>query len=211
MRYAYKMQAMISYWRQRWNKNFPFYYVLMAPFHYTEWKNNIPHTAESLPKFWEQQVAAAQIPNTDFIVITDLTDNFKDIHPPYKWIVGNRLANLALSKTYRQNGIAHSHAQYKRKKISGDKITLYFKNGNGLKTRDGKRPDFFEIAGADGQYMPGNAVIKNNALVISNPRIKNPTEVRFGWTEEATPNLINADGLPTVPFRTNGEKWKYKE
>ncbi|RYD96965.1 MAG: sialate O-acetylesterase [Sphingobacteriales bacterium] len=211
MRYAYKMRAMIAYWRKQWNTNLPFYYVLLAPFNYTEWKNNIPHTAESLPKFWEQQVAAAQIPKTDFIVTTDLVDNFKDIHPPYKWIVGNRLANVALSKTYSQTGMAHSYAQYKRKKVSGDKLILYFKNAKGFRTSDGKSPDFFEIAGADGRYLPGDAVIKNNTVVVSNPKINRPTEARFGWTEEATPNLINADGLPTVPFRTNGEKWKFKE
>ncbi|MBL4678502.1 MAG: sialate O-acetylesterase [Mucilaginibacter sp.] len=209
MRYAYKMQAMIDYWRKQWNLQFPFYYVLVAPYHYTDWKN-MPHTPETLPKFWEQQVAAAHIPNTAFINISDLVDNFSDIHPPYKWIVGQRLANKALAETYKRKGLAHLYPQYKGGKVSGNKMIVSFKDAKGLRTRDNKTPDFFELAGLDGNYVPANATIKGNTVILFNAKVPHPTEARFGWTHEATPNLVNADGLPAVPFRTDVKKWTYK-
>ncbi|WP_162276965.1 sialate O-acetylesterase [Mucilaginibacter pedocola] len=209
MRYAYKMQAMVASWRKQFGAQLPFYYTLIAPYIYTEWRNGIPHTIETLPKFWEQQVAAAQIPGTAFVTTTDLVDVITDIHPSYKWVVGRRLANLALSKTYRQKGIPYLEPTYAHKKIEGDKLVLYFKNANGLKTRDGKSPDFFEIAGADGKYLSAQATIKGNTLVLQNADIKAPTEARFAWTQFAMPNLVNGDDLPMVPFRTNAVKWEY--
>ena len=33
--------------------------------------------------------------------------------------------------------------------------------------------------------------------------IDKPVAVRFGWHQEAEPNLANAEGLPASPFRTD--------
>lgn len=210
MRYAYKMQALVEGWRKLWGNQLPFYYVLIAPFKYTEWKNNIPHTTETLPLFWEQQVAASQIPNTGFISVTDLVDNLEDIHPSYKWVVGRRLANLALAKTYRYKGVSYLQPQYAYKKRRGNQLVITFKNARGLKTADGRGPDYFEIAAKDGHFLSADAVIKGRKVILTNPTISQPVDARFGWTEVARPNLINAADLPAVPFRTNGEKWNYK-
>jgi sialate O-acetylesterase len=210
MRYAYKMQAMIEWWRQQWGGQLPFYYILIAPFQYTGWKDNVPRTTETLPNFWEQQIAAGQIPNTGFISVSDLVDNLTDIHPPYKWIVGRRLANLALSKTYKQKDIAYLQPQFDYKKIKDSTLVIYFKNARGLKTIDGKAPDFFTIAGADGKFLPATAIIKGKTIILSNSAIKKPVDARLGWTEGAIPNLANEAGLPAIPFRTNAEIWVYE-
>lgn len=209
MRYAYKMQAMADSWRKLWGANLPLYYVLIAPYTYTDWKN-MPHTPESLPKFLEQQIAAAQIPNTAFISVSDLVDNIQDIHPSYKWKVGRRLANLALAKSYHLKSGPYLYPTYDHEKVTGNQVTIYFKNANGLKTLDGKAPDFFEIAGADGKYLAAEAVIKGNSVVLSNTAISNPVNARFGWTQEARPNLVNEAGLPAIFFRTYAEKWNYQ-
>jgi len=210
MRYACKMQVMIDSWRKLFNANLPFYYTMIAPYVYTEWHNNIPHTIETLPKFWEQQAAAVKIPNTGFVVTTDLVDTITNIHPSYKWIVGERLANLALSKTYGVKGIAYLYPQYDHKKTADNKLVLSFKNAAGLHTADGQSPNFFTIAGADGHFLPARAVIKHNTIILSNPDIKMPVDARFAWTQFAMPNLVNAAGLPAIPFRTNGETWIYQ-
>jgi sialate O-acetylesterase len=34
--------------------------------------------------------------------------------------------------------------------------------------------------------------------------VSRPVAVRFGWNELAEPNLMNKDGLPASPFRTDG-------
>jgi sialate O-acetylesterase len=40
--------------------------------------------------------------NTGMVIITDLVDNIKDIHPKDKVDVANRLANLALAEIYKK-------------------------------------------------------------------------------------------------------------
>ena len=55
----------------------------------------------------EQQVKAMDIPNTGMVVISDLVDDVKDIHPLNKQDVGKRLANWALAETYGISGIAY--------------------------------------------------------------------------------------------------------
>jgi len=212
MRYANKMQALVDSWRKQWgNEKMSFYSVLIAPYYYTKRKDKVPHTTETLPLFWEQQLQSIRIPNTGIITITDLVDDLRNIHPPYKWVVGRRLANLALAKDYGFKNILYSGPVYERMEVKGNEIILHFTNANGLKTTDGKAPDFFTIAGADGQFVDAQAQIAGNTIILSNPTISKPTTARFAWTEVAQPNLVNSAGLPAVPFRTNGLQWTYKK
>ena len=89
-------------------------------------------------------------------------------------------------------------------KVIGNKIEIEFDYcGSGLISRNGKSLDWFSIAGADGKFVPANAFIEGNKVVISSPDVPSPVEARFAWNEMAQPNLFNKEGLPAVPFRTN--------
>jgi sialate O-acetylesterase len=44
---------------------------------------------------------------------------------------------------------------------------------------------------------------------VLSPQIKKPRYVRFAWDEKAQPNLVNSEGLPAVPFRTDEFNEKY--
>jgi sialate O-acetylesterase len=212
MRYANKMQALVSSWRKQWkNDKMPFYSVLIAPFYYTKRKDKLPHTPETLPLFWEQQIQSAKIPNTGFITVTDLVDDLKNIHPSYKWEVGRRLALLPLAKDYGFKSIVYSGPVFQRMQVKGNKLILTFINANGLKTADGQAPTFFTIAGADGNFVDATAEISGNTVVLSAATVSQPTIARFAWTEAARPNLVNGAGLPTVPFRTDGLEWEYRK
>jgi len=212
MRYADKMQALVDGWRRKWNQpKAPFYSVLIAPHYYTRRKDKVPHTPQTEAEFWEQQVQSAKIPNTAFITITDLVDDLPNIHPSYKWEVGRRLALLALAKDYGEKQLTYSGPVYKRLQVKDNKVILQFNNAEDLKTSDGKAPDFFTIAGADGAFVDAQAEISGNTIILSSPTVSNPTTARFAWTEVARPNLINGAGLPAVPFRTDGLKWEYKK
>ncbi|WP_345954828.1 sialate O-acetylesterase [Mucilaginibacter sp. PAMB04168] len=212
MRYADKMQALVDSWRKQWgNAKLPFYSVLIAPYYYTKRKDKLPHTPQTLPAFWEQQVQSAHIPHTAFITVTDLVDNLADIHPPYKWEVGRRLALVALAKDYGVKNITYSGPAYQRMQVKDNKVVLYFTDANGLKTNDGQAPTFFTIAGADGNFVDAQAEISGNTIIVSSPAVTKPTQVRFAWTEIARPNLVNGAGLPAVPFRTDSLVWSYKK
>ena len=62
---------------------------------------------------------------------------------------------------------------------------------------------WFLIAGPDGKFIPAQAEIKGNKVVVMSINIQNPVAVRFAWNESAIPNFYNKGGLPAVPFRTD--------
>ena len=196
LKYYDKMKALIDGWRKIWGYDFPFYFVQIAP-----WSGYGPG---NLPRFWEAQVASLKIPGTGMAVTTDLVENIKDIHPRQKLEVGNRLALWALAKDYGKQGLVYSGPLYKSMKVEGSKIRLSFAHvGGGLKSRDGKPLAEFEIAGADDKFVAAEATIDGATVVVQAKEVIAPTQARFGWRNEANPNLSNAEGLPASPFQSN--------
>ncbi|MFC5282781.1 sialate O-acetylesterase [Pedobacter alpinus] len=202
--YTYKMKALIDGWRKDWGAELPFYYVQIAPFAYTSSEGEVKYNKYDLPEFWEAQAAALKIPNTGMAVITDLFDGGGGIHPGYKWEVGRRLALIALDKTYGQKLIS-SGPVYDKMKIKNNELVLSFKEAKGLRSKEGKPLDFFELAGSDGVYHPAKAKIKGKKIVLTSAEVKNPINARFGWDEVAQPNLVNKANLPASAFRTNNQ------
>lgn len=202
--YTYKMEALINNWRKLWgDKTLPFYYVQIAPYYYTQGKGPVTYTPFTEPELREAQAAALQIPHTGMIITTDLNDDLKNIHPPFKWEIGRRLELQALANTYKQR-IVFSGPVYKSMKINGDKIILEFDHvGAGLVSHDGKPLTDFTIAGADGNFVAATAIIKGNTVEVSATSVTKPVAARFAWSESAQPNFYNKDGLPAAPFRTD--------
>lgn len=195
--YTEKTKALVEGWRKVWNNPDLFYfYVQIAPYQYG---NESPYI---VPEFWEAQTAAQAIPGTGMIVTTDISD-LKDIHPRNKKEVGRRLSLLALNKAYGKKDIVCNGPSFKEMKIEGNKLKIVFDNAEGgLKTRDGKAPDWFEIIDAEkGGFVKADAVIDGNAVVLSSAEVSNPIAVRYGWHKLAEPNLANQAGLPALTFR----------
>ena len=212
LRYADKLRTLIDAWRAAWRQPaLPFYSVQIAPYLYTGRKDPLPHSADELPKLWEAQAAALRIPHTGLVPTTDLVDDVSNIHPAHKREVGERLAALALSEACGRPGPGWEGPAFAKLEISDAKVVVHFNNaGGGLASRDGKPLMDFEIAGADGVFMPAGAVIRGDTVVVSSPQVTAPAAVRFGWSETARPNLMNHAGLPAYPFRSNGRVWRYQ-
>ena len=196
LKYAGKMKALIAGWRNAWGYDFPFYFVQIAP-----WSG---YKTGNLPRLWEAQAASLKIPGTGMVVTTNIVENVNDIHPRDKFDVGNRLALWALAKEYGKKDIVYSGPLYKSMTVEGGKIRLSFAHvGGGLKSRDGKPLAEFEIAGADGKFVPAEAAIDGDTVVVQAKAVALPTQARFGWRNVANPNLSNKEGLPASPFQTN--------
>ena len=202
--YTKKFIHLINSWRSLWNeKDASFYFVQIAPFYYSKSKGKVALDEESLPQFRESQQQALALPHTGMVVTTDLADDLTDIHPTYKWEVGKRLALIALAKNYHKN-LIYSGPTFKKAIIKGDKIEIEFNNaGSGLISNDHQPLNWFTIAGSDEKFIPANATIKGNKVMVSANEIQLPRYVRFAWNETAQPNLFNREGLPAVPFRTD--------
>ncbi len=199
--YQSLLTAMIGAWRQAWQKampvgEFPFYYVQIAPFAGYGQKNIGAFLREA-------QTKSMSYPNTGMVVISDLVDDIKDIHPKNKIDVASRLANWALAETYGKKGIIYKSPMYKSMKAENGKIRIYFDHAeNGLMSNGGAPTEFY-LAGADKNFLPAAAKIEGSAIVVSHKDIKNPVAVRFGFSNAAMPNLFSKAGLPVNLFRTD--------
>jgi sialate O-acetylesterase len=196
--YTEKMKALINGWRAAWGiGDFPFNFVQIAPYQYGGEDPGI------LPRFWAAQQAALAIPNTGMVVTTDISD-INDIHPRNKQEVGRRLALIALKNTYGKSAIVDQGPMFSSAKAESGAMRVVFTNADGLKTRDGKAPDWFELIGEDSEWTRAEAKIDGTSVVVSSPAVKAPVAVRFSWHKNAEPNLANGAGLPAPAFSSGG-------
>lgn len=189
------MEKLISEWRKQFQSDLPFYYVQIAPYS--------GYSGESGTLLREQQVKMLEIPKTGMVVISDLVDDVKDIHPQFKKPVGERLANVALAGTYNKQGIVYQSPLYKSMKVEKNKIRILFDNANpGLQAKGGDLTEFM-IAGEDKKFYPAKARIDKGTVVVTAKEVKKPVAVRFAWGNASIPNLFSKEGLPVPSFRTD--------
>jgi sialate O-acetylesterase len=194
--YQQLFSTMIRSWRTAWQKDFPFYYVQIAPFS--------GYGGISGAFLQEAQTKTLDVPNTGMVVIADLVSDVKDIHPKDKKDVGYRLANLALSETYNKKNLVYQFPMYKNMQVEkGGKVRINFTNADKGFMSKGDTINGFYIAGANKVFMPAIAVIENNSIIVRNKNIKDPVAVRFGFTNPSIPNLFSKEGLPVNLFRTD--------
>lgn len=202
--YAQKQEKLFNAWRSAWgDASLPFYYVQISPLAYSQRKGDIiPKTWLDLPHFWTAQTEGMKQKNTGMVVTTDIPDDMREIHPPYKWIIGERLCRWALNRTYGYKHVECCGPQLKEAVRKGNKIILSFEHADGgLTTNNGKAPDwFYANTQNNGRFRKLNAQIEGSTVILDVPEsIKHPV-IRFGYDEVAQPNLRNKAGLPAIPF-----------
>ncbi|MGB6219443.1 sialate O-acetylesterase [Haloferula sp.] len=197
MQYRWKMEALINGWRSVFeNPDAPFLFVQLAPFNYGD-------QGDQLPQIWAAQCETLEIPHTGMAVINDI-GNPQDIHPNNKSDVGHRLALLALADTYGKKDLVKSGPLFREFSVEDSAIRVRFNHcGSSLKTRDEKSPDSFEIAGADEVFHPAKATIEGDQVVLRSEKVPSPKQVRFAWSQTASPNLVNSAGLPASAFHSH--------
>lgn len=192
------MRTMITSWRKAWGRELPFYYVQIAPYKYGN---------TNAPLLREAQAQTLGLSKTGMVIVSDLTENVKDIHPRQKKGVGERLANLALAETYHKSVPGYKSPQYRSLEIKKDKAIVYFENaaeGLMIKDNDKKaRASEFYIAGEDRNFLPADVKIEGDHVVVSSKDVKNPVAVRFSFSDTGIGNLYSNAGLPVAPFRTD--------
>ena len=188
---------MIDSWRNKWNKEFPFYYVQIAPYKYGN--KNVAALLQ------EQQTKTMSHPKTGMVVITDLIDSVTNIHPSNKMDVGTRLANWALADTYHNEAGNYKSPSFRNMEPDGDKLILHLNNApNGLMAK-GKTIAGFYISGEKESWLPAEAKIVEGTdkIIVWNKNIKRPVHVRFAFGNTIIGNVFSREGLPLTPFRTD--------
>lgn len=47
---------------------------------------------------------------------------------------------------------------------------------------------------------------KNNHVIVQSPEVRQPVAVRYAFSSQASGSLMNKNGLPASPFRTDNLK-----
>lgn len=219
--YRTSFPLLIQDWRKHWQQgDFPFYFCQLA--------NYRPKTDQPGESVWaelrEAQAKTLSVPNTGMAVLID-TGESEDIHPQSKQIAGERLARIALAKTYDRE-VVSSGPVYTSMKVEGSAIRLSFDDlGGGLRAKEvpatydvmrkaGKTAPLvrnsphsqlegFAICGAEKQWVWAEAKIEGDTVLVSSDQVPAPIAVRYAWADNPTCNLYNAAGLPASPFRTD--------
>lgn len=193
--YAKLFPAMIADWRNRWSRgDFPFYFVQIAPYPYGG--NGMQAAA-----LRDAQRKSLRVPHSGMVVTLDIGDT-TNIHPANKEEVGRRLSLWALNKIYGQSDIVYSGPLYNSMQVKGNKAIISFTHTDGGLMTKGGPLNSFEIAGANGQFVPAKARIQDNQVVVQSDEVDHPTAVRYGWRDTAVPHLFNEAGLPASSFST---------
>lgn len=189
---------LIKDWRKQWNSDFPFYFVQLA--NYTD---VIPEPTDApWAELREAQLKTLHLEKTGMAVAIDVGDAI-DIHPKNKQEVGRRLSLIARANTYGED-ITFSGPMYDTYRVEGNTIRILFKHtGKGLRTSDGEILKGFAIAGPDHKFHWADAEIVANEVIVSCKEVENPVAVRYAWAANPVCNLINNEGLPASPFRTD--------
>lgn len=201
VQYRTLLAAMIADWREAWDQpELAFGIVQLANFA----DPRFPPDRWSWPELREaQQIVADNDPHAGMVVTIDC-GNPTDIHPRDKRTVGERLARWALGEVYHLD-IVTSGPIYRGMEIQGDRVVLRFDHvGSGLTTRDGQPPRGFAVAASPEWWTWGSAEIVGDTVVVHGDWISNPVAVRYAWSDNPQwANLMNKDGLPAAPFRTD--------
>ena len=200
--YARLLAALIADWRAGFgNPNLPFDMVQLA--NYGKPSTGQEESKVALVREAQAQVAST-VPGVGMAVAIDLGTAL--IHPPDKRDVADRLARIALARTY---GIVQAceGPVYDGMTIEGPAIRLRFRNGGESLVATGGELRGFEIAGADGKFAPANARIDGESVVVTNPAVPAPVAARYAWANNPQGcNLCNKAGLPASPFRTGSPR-----
>lgn len=219
--YRVAFPLLIKDWRQQWQQgDFPFYYCQLANFRPKESQPQESEWAE----LREAQSMTLSVPSTGQAVLID-TGESGDIHPQDKVTAGERLAKIALARTYGK-AMPFSGPLYHSMQREEGKIRLSFLNvEDGLvagdfastypvKTQMGttaplirnspqSQLEGFAICGEDRKWVWAEARVEGETVLVWSDKVSAPVAVRYAWADNPTCNLYSKAGLPASPFRTD--------
>lgn len=206
LKYGNSLKQWILRYREEWKQPDMHFMIVMLP-GYFKAVDTGPQLGPSHPAThswaWmrESQMQALELPHTSVINTIDLGDE-KNIHPQDKLPIGQRLALFARRDILNQ-AVAAEGPRLRRVEIEGQRMVVHFDHAQGLTTTDGASPTGFWIAGASGEWVPAEAQLDGERVVLTSPAVKDPRYVRYAFVGKPNVNLINRAGLPAYPFRTD--------
>lgn len=229
--YAERLATMVKHWRSEIGcGDIPFYEVEIAPYEYGD--GSVPYTnADNKGGLGalirEAQMQATElIPNSGIVGTNDAVEPYEqwNIHPSKKYLVGERLAFMALNRTYGMHEVfcdapravistfrvlASKDLPAEVKSLAGckEKIAAIVLDGGHKGICRTFDLSGFEIAGADKVFHPcrGEFRWQSNEIFLASPDVPEPVAIRYCFRDWKPGGIVGGNELPLFPFRT--DKW----
>ena len=199
--YRYLLPMLVTEWRRDLGAELPFLNVQLPVIkgqHEDDW-------AEIRESQW---FGGRQVKGCEVCVILEYGE-FNRLHPHLKEGVGARLALLARGAVYGEKIVCHGPL-FRSHRVEGNRVVLDFDEvGGGLVARSELKD--FTICDASGEFVPAEAKIVGDTVVVSSARIAKPIAVRYGWRNFFEPSLFNREGFSATSFRTDTFKLKTQD
>lgn len=194
--YARMFQSMVEGWRKNWQggATFPVYFCQIAPFQYNQVNSAFLR---------EAQVNSEKItPNTAMAVLLDAGEPH-NIHPAKKREAGERLALLALQKTYQLQGFAATSPSFRNIEIKNDTVVVHFDHAPLGLVAPQLESKWFRLAGTDRVFHPAKARIVRNRIIVTSAAVSQPVAVRYAFENFVIGDVFSTEGLPVSSFRSD--------
>ncbi|MDD4689795.1 MAG: Ig-like domain-containing protein [Eubacteriales bacterium] len=141
------------------------------------------------------------------------------IHPGDKLPIGVRAARVIQHFACPEDDIVWQSPDFDRMEIIDGKAVLYFKNiAGGLKTTDGLDPTAFKLADNNGVFNNVAAKLVGNTVEIDVSDITGEVKIRYAYEDvpaqvgvKSGVNLVNSEGFPMAPFRTDMDRTHFNK
>ena len=195
---------MVNDWRKNWNQKdtIPFYYCQIAPYDYSIITEKGKDVINSAYLREAQMKAESMIPKAGMAVLLDAGSK-GCIHPEKKQVAGERLALLALNKTYDIKGITSESPVFKGIEIKNDTVIVSFDRAPMWVSAKNFESKLFTVAGHDKVFYPAKAWIVRSKVYVKSERVKNPVAVRYAFENYVEGDLYGSEGTPVSSFRSD--------
>ncbi len=185
---------LIGDWRTHFAQgDLPFLYVQISSFDSPE---------EDWGLVRDQQRRVLAVDNTAMVVTLDV-GNPANVHPANKQTVATRLAAAARGSVYGERIewksplFREAHIEWTPEGSAG--MRVWFDHAHGL-TSAGAPLGGFELAGPDHHFVPAQATLQGESVLVTSPALPRPAYVRYGWAGVVESYLYNSAGLPASTF-----------
>jgi sialate O-acetylesterase len=213
--YQYRelLPLLFADWRRAFGQpRLPFYVVQIPDL---KLEGPTQPTESSVAELRESQLLVTQADEAAELAVT-IDSHHGGIHPPNKFLPGQRLAAAALAKTYGRAG-EYAGPSYRSMEIQDGRAILSFDHvDTGLISAQRLKPGtqiretreeltLLSIAGADRRWHRARARIEGDRLIVWSEAVSEPAAVRYAWVDEPKTQVLlyNRAGFPASSFRTD--------
>ena len=195
--YTDMFTGLVGDWRALWqDAELPFIEVQLPGWH--DWMDQTNIDYATIRRCQEE--VAQTVDGVYMASISDVGEEH-DIHPKDKKTVGHRMALLARHYIYGE-GILCQAPRPVGIKREADKIIIDMEDSGENLQILGSTIEALQLRSAD-QVIPYNASVAGNALILSlDEPTDAPIQIRFAKDDWYRVNLVNAAGIPAIPFET---------